>query len=717
MTPSASAVETPVVVPRQRDRGRVAASWVVRMVPWTLASTSLVLLLVTRPTWDVNLGFYAVDTMVALLYGGVAGVLLERRQHPVVWLLALMAIGCGLSAFGAQYTLLLEKHPGLPAAAFFFYAVGWAWMPGTFAAIMVVPWLVTANRLSPVEAAGVVSGAVVTAGITLAAATVTYPGPLQNPWSVPLLDDFRDFAYEWVWVTTVVLGLVAAGYLAYRHRFGPVDERRGLGWLAIGTAIMALSFVPLAPQIMDHLMWLPGLDGDSIDTSWLGIQFTPILHVAAQAFLPVALLVVILRQQLWGIDVTVNRATVWTLLTFGTIAVYVAVVAVVTRILPLGESGAGVVAAAVIALAFQPFRGWVQVRVDRLVYGASVDSRQLLSGVSDRLGTATDQAQALEGLAESIRSSMRLAFVSIRSDDADSRAVVATSGSERPADVEEPLVVGGTPIGALLVATEPGEALDQRARQTLQQLAPVIAVALQVSRVNAALARSRDRLVEVRQEERRALRRELHDGLGPALAGMGLALAAARAQLAEDLPAAAELVTQVEDELTRRTEDVRSLARTVLPPALDERGLVAALEELAERFTDDRMRVGVTTRGAETLDVAHQVGLYHVAAEALLNARKHTGAGQASVLLDVEDARRWTLSVADDGAGMVPGATRGIGLTSMRERAEELGATLQVDTGDAGTTITITTRGAAPGTGFGDRSELAATGPAAPAQP
>src|SRR6185436_7899940 len=130
-----------------------------------------------------------------------------------------------------------------------------------------------------------------------------------------------------------------------------------------------------------------------------GVTFTPVMHLAAQAFLPVALLVVILRQQLWGIDVTVNRATVWTLLTLGTVTTYVVVVAVTTRVLPLGPSGSGVVAAAVIALAFQPFRGWVQVRVDRLVYGASADSRQLLSGVSDRLGAAGDQEQALQGLA------------------------------------------------------------------------------------------------------------------------------------------------------------------------------------------------------------------------------------------------------------------------------------------------------------------------------
>ena len=158
----------------------------------------------------------------------------------------------------------------------------------------------------------------------------------------------------------------------------------------------------------------------------------------------------------------------------------------------------------------------------------------------------------------------------------------------------------------------------------------MIAVALQVSQVNAALARSRDRLIEVRHEERRALRRELHDGLGPALAGMGLALAAARAQLDSNRAGAEDLVTEVEQELARRTEDVRSLARDVLPPALDERGLVAALEELG-RAAQRRPDAGDgLDHGTEVLDVAHQVGLYHVTAEALLNARKHAAASEAS---------------------------------------------------------------------------------------
>ena len=707
MTQPSALLDRPATVALARPRGRVATSWVVRMIPWTLATSSLVLLLVNRPAWDVGLGFYAVDTTVAVLYGGVAGVLLERRTHPVIWVLAVMAIGCALSSFAFQYTLLLQEHHGLPFAGFFAYAGSWAWMPGTFASILVLPWLLTSNRLKPLELTGAGTGIVISLGITVASMTTTYPGPVQNPLGVPSWQSFQDFAFEWIFLVTVVLGLVAAAYVEWRHRYGPVEERRGLGWVAIGQTLMALSFIPLAPQIMKHLLWLPGID-ENYDDSWLGVTFTPVMHLAAQAFLPVALLVVILRQQLWGIDVTVNRATVWTLLTLGTVTTYVVVVAVTTRVLPLGPSGSGVVAAAVIALAFQPFRGWVQVRVDRLVYGASADSRQLLSGVSDRLGAAGDQEQALQGLAESLAGSMRLAYVGIRSDDPDSPGVVAATGTERPADLEEPLVVGGRPVGALLLATEPGETLDNRARETLRQLAAVIAVALQVSQVNAALARSRDRLIEVRHEERRALRRELHDGLGPALAGMGLALAAARAQLDSNRAGAEELVGEVEQELARRTEDVRSLARNVLPPALDERGLVAALDELAERFSDDRLRVTVATDGAEVLDVAHQVGLYHVAAEALLNARKYAAASEAVVVLDVDDVRRWSLTVSDNGTGIDTDSQHGVGMSSMRERAAELGAGFDVAAAPGGgTVITVTTR----------QPAVVSAGPADPADP
>ena len=208
MTQPSALLDRPATVSLARPRGRVATSWVVRMIPWTLATSSLVLLLVNRPAWDVGLGFYAVDTTVAVLYGGVAGVLLERRTHPVIWVLAVMAIGCALSSFAFQYTLLLQEHHGLPFAGFFAYAGSWAWMPGTFASILVLPWLLTSNRLNPLELTGAGTGIVISLGITVASMTTTYPGPVQNPLGVPSWQSFQDFAFEWIFLVTVVLGLV-----------------------------------------------------------------------------------------------------------------------------------------------------------------------------------------------------------------------------------------------------------------------------------------------------------------------------------------------------------------------------------------------------------------------------------------------------------------------------------------------------------------------------
>ncbi|MFC7759002.1 sensor histidine kinase [Catellatospora bangladeshensis] len=101
---------------------------------------------------------------------------------------------------------------------------------------------------------------------------------------------------------------------------------------------------------------------------------------------------------------------------------------------------------------------------------------------------------------------------------------------------------------------------------------------------NRALAGSRSRLAEARDEERRALRRDLHDGLGPALSGIGLGLAATRNLLHRDPAAAEALLDRLAEEMSQRAESVRHLARALLPADLADGRLVPALHTLAERY-------------------------------------------------------------------------------------------------------------------------------------
>ncbi len=230
-----------------------------------------------------------------------------------------------------------------------------------------------------------------------------------------------------------------------------------------------------------------------------------------------------------------------------------------------------------------------------------------------------------------------------------------------------PLVVQQAPVGTLTVTARPGERLDARTLASLDDLAPVVAATLHLAATTATLTRSRRRLSDARDEERRALRRELHDGLGPALAGIGLGMQAARNQLAVDPGIAAGLLDRLSAELEHRVEEVRGMARGLLPPTLGDRGLEPALEELAVRYATAGLRVEVDlgdTGRLAAVDAPVATGAYAIVSEAVRNVHRHARTDTCAVRL-VADPAELVVVVADRGAGVDPAAPHGVGLVSM----------------------------------------------------
>jgi two-component system NarL family sensor kinase len=194
------------------------------------------------------------------------------------------------------------------------------------------------------------------------------------------------------------------------------------------------------------------------------------------------------------------------------------------------------------------------------------------------------------------------------------------------------------------------------------------------------LRRSRERLVTAAEEERRRIRRDLHDGLGPTLAGLVLGLGQAR-RVAEDPDAARARLDRLTEQTQAAVAEVRRLVYALRPPALDELGLLGALDEQARGLGGSTVQLMV--QGPDEpllLPAAVEVAAYRIAMEAMTNIIRHASAGSASVRLAVDGALR--LEVSDDGAGLPDHFRAGVGIASMRERAAELGGTCTIEPRD-----------------------------------
>jgi signal transduction histidine kinase len=390
----------------------------------------------------------------------------------------------------------------------------------------------------------------------------------------------------------------------------------------------------------------------------------------------------VLGQRLWGVRIAVSRTVAWSILTALLVVCYVGLVGLSSLLLPgFDDDVERVVVTALVAAAIGPLRRFVQRRVDHLVHG---DAREPIR-VVDRIGRGIDASgtpnELLVGVLEDLVTSLRLRGARIDVAEAGRPGHQASFGDTSEDDeVMLPLVLDEQLIGALRVWPRPGERLDGQTDRALAALAPTVAVAAKLAATADALAASRARIAVARDEERRAMRRELHDGLGPALAGVGYGLQAARNLLASDPDAAGRLLDQMVAELDARVEDVRTMARELVPPVLVEDGLAAALEELAERnrLAGIDVEVSVTARPVD-LPGPVTTALYGIAAEAVRNVVRHANATSCRIALDSSPDGALVLAVSDDGVGIASDVESGVGLQSMRERAEAIGATLTVE--------------------------------------
>ena len=642
-----AAVEVPVEasVDVPTDRRLRALVWVLAGLAAAETLVAVAAPVALGSSLDQAVGSYSVTNVAIGGSFATAGVViaLHRTRHPVGWLLLAgglahltTAAAGGLGAYGDAY-----GWPGRVVrvlATLFPFAWPWGVCLALPLALVLFPdGRPVSPRWRPVI------WLAVAAGLLFVVYTATDPGPVgfdaTDRRSYLGLPGYHRLDGLWAvanFMPLVVLVLAIAG-LVVRYRRGDEVLRRQLLWLVFGS---------IAAVGLNLPRWIVG--------------YAPILLLLAITLVPAAIAVAILRFQLFDIRLVLSRTVAYLLLSLGVAAAYVGGVAAVDSL--ARSANAPLVTTLLIALAFNPVRVRLQRGVDRLFYGSRRDPVSAVSRVGARLA-----ADDLTGVLDAARDALRLPFAALRRDGRE----IAASGSPPATLHSVPLELRGDRVGDLVAGARRGEnRLSAADLGVLRLLAAPLATAVRATALADELQASRERLVGAREEERRRLHRDLHDGLGPTLTGAGFKADAAH-NLVDSAPADAKaLIAALRTDIGEAIADVRRVVYQLRPPVLDELGLVGAVSRHCDGLP---MRVSVESSGpVPDLPAAVEVAAYRIAVEALTNVARHAAASHAQVEITVDTAVR--LAVRDDGGSA--GAWRpGVGLTSIRDRATELGGT------------------------------------------
>lgn len=482
-------------------------------------------------------------------------------------------------------------------------------------------------------------------------------------------------AMLWAIVYGLLFGTIVATQLCRYRRVSRPVERQQTKWavfgiaLALGMFVVLISFETIFPSLQTR-------------GTVANIAINTVAYVI-MLVIPLSLGVAILRSRLWDIDLVINRTLVYGALTACVVGIYVVIVGYLGQLFRVADNLlVSLIATGIVAVLFQPLRERLQRGVNRLMYGERDDPYAVISRLGERLEATLEPRAVLPAIVDTVREALRLPYSAIALERDGRSEVVAHSGEPVQKPMRLPLTYQNEPVGELLLAPRAGEeGFSSADRRLLEDLARQAGVAAHAVRLTADLQRARERLVAAREEERRRLRRDLHDGLGPQLSSQTLTIDAVRSLMRRDPDAAEELLVDLKSQAQDAISDIRRLVHSLRPPALDDLGLVGALRESAAQYGHNGLDVRVEApEEPPILPAAVEVAAYRIAQEAVTNVARHAQAGTCNVSLEVDEAAKvLRLEVRDDGQGMPEKRNPGVGLASMRERASELGGSVVIE--------------------------------------
>jgi signal transduction histidine kinase len=603
------------------------------------------------------------DALMCVAAATVAALILRRLpRQPVGLTFAAIAFFDGLS--------LLNGGLGdmLPAASVGATVVQigdqWLWIPGLWLTIGLLPLVfpsgVESRWLRWTAAAGILIVVVACiANATGSLLQVSERRSIANPIAVPGAD---------------VVGFVALA--------------AGVAFAVFSIVVLVLRFVratgivrrQIAPLLLAGALVIVAASVATL----LGRVGT-VLQDVCTLLVPVAALVAILRLRLYALETAIMRTTQWVILSGLLLGAYVLVVQVATHWLRLPGPASSIIATVAVVLALAPLRALLQRVIVRRLYGDRGDPYAALTHTTKLLEGGADPLGALEQAAADLATRLRCSGVRILRADAILAGVNEGAGM---AAIAVPLRSGDAVIGRLEVLPRgPGEGFSRADQELILELARPIAATVASIGLAEELRAATERLAFAREEERRRLRIELHDDVGPTIAALGIQAGVALKRIERaDLVGATDTLRLLQRTGSQASGDLRAVIDALGPRAVEDSGLSSALRELATTHSTADLTVTASVAADRALPAAIETAVYRVAAEALTNAVRHSGGDTASIDFR-SDGDLLRLVVTDNGRAASLSRRAGIGIPSMRARMAEIGGVLTIVTGTAGTTL------------------------------
>jgi signal transduction histidine kinase len=712
-------------VPVARSRRATAAVWFAVVLLSLAAAVLTVLAWGDLRTQDAVWNLWG--PLAAVLYTTLGGLVVRRAGNVIGWMLVGIGAATAIMSFGSVYAVLGIRHPGTwPAPELVGLLAEWIFVPiftGMSFMLMLFPTgRLPSPRWRPVAGLGLLATALTMAGFVVHPRMVALPAPgdgslaFANPLGVrslgPVLSHLLIGTLNGLSVVATVLLTVAFVSLVVRYRSSGREARQQIKWIALAAAAGAFCSIAALLSI--------AATGDASNPVTAAAYIA--MPVIALFGIPAVITVAILKHGLYQIDVIINRALRYGLLSAALSAVYILiVVGIGTTAGYAGGPLLNAAAALAIAVLFQPLLRRARLLANRIVYGQRATPYQVLADFAEDMAGQLDFTEAVERMvsvlagaagadrAEAwIRVGPQLRPAAIWPRDSDPPSAVPLGpGGALPALEDTSRVVAvrhsGELLGALSVRKPPNEPLTSADDKLLRHLASQAGLVLRNAQLTAdlratieELRASRRRLVEAQDAERRKIERNLHDGAQQQLIALNIQLGLLE-DSAGDPAAIRQLAPMLKDGLRAALDDLRDLARGIYPPLLADQGLLPALQAQARKAA---LPVEIHADGIGRYPQDTEATVYFCTLEALQNITKYAGASTATIGLSCSDGSlRFT--VTDDGAGFDTASTRnGTGLQGMTDRLAALGGVLHVRSQPGhGTTLSGELPASAPGQG------------------